>query len=151
MQTVHMKYLGVIAFIVLTAWTWNIVHSETNMGFETHSGIQDKLAVLIQETVKAKRPASSDIKIEKIWTEVIQPGKVKAHFLYSFKDSSEEGSTLTTIQGEGLLERQPDDGSGLDRWSLMQVRTTNDAIVFEDGLVVTAEDDQSKDEQKTTE
>lgn len=128
-----MKYLGVISFIILTAWTWNVVHSEADIGFETHSGIQEKLSALIQETIKAKKPSVTEVKIEKIWTEPLPDNKVKAYFIYSFSDEN----TRTTIQGEGLLERQPDDGSGLDRWSLTKVKTTNDAIIFEDGLVVT--------------
>lgn len=135
-----MKYLGVLSFIFLASWTWNIVHTDSEVNFETHSGIQLKLGALIEETIKTRKPESTDIKIEKIWTEFINKSKVKAYFIYSFKDNDQSGITSTTIQGEGLLERQKDDGSGVDRWSLTHVRTTNDAVVFEEGLVVTPDD-----------
>jgi hypothetical protein len=134
-----MKYLGVIAFVAALTWTWNIIHSDSPVSFETHSGIQEKLAGLIQNTIKAKLPTASDVQIEKIWTELLSPGKVKAFFVYTFRDA-EGGASKTTIKGEGLLERQAEDGSGLDHWVLTKVKTTGDAIVFEDGLVVTPAD-----------
>lgn len=120
------------------AWTWNLVHNESPVSFETHSGIQEKLAVLISETIKAKRPAATDILIEKVWTEALNGERVKAFFVYSFKDQSEESGVISTqIQGEGLLERQADDGSGNDRWVLTKVQTTNDAIQFDEATIVT--------------
>jgi hypothetical protein len=131
-----MKYLGVIAFVAALTWTWNIIHSDSPVSFETHSGIQERLASLIENTIKAKRPTASEVQIEKIWTELLSPGKVKAFFIYTFKDSEGEPSR-TTIKGEGLLERQAADSSGLDHWMLTKVKTTSDAIVFEEGLVVT--------------
>lgn len=134
-----MKYLGVIAFVAALTWTWNIIHLDSPVSFETHSGIQEKLAGLIQETIKAKRPNASEIQIDKIWTELLTPGKVKAFFVYTFKDS-ESGGTSTTIKGEGLLERQDEDGSGLDHWVLTKVKTTNDSVSFDEGLVVTPGD-----------
>lgn len=136
-----MKYpssiLGVIAFIVAMVSTWNVIHAESPVSFETHSGIQEKLSKLIQETIKAKKASATDIHIEKLWTEVLTGEKVKAHFVYSFHEQGEAGPLTTTIKGEGLLERQPDDGSGADKWSLTKVHTNSDVVVFEEGLVVT--------------
>ena len=133
-----MKYLSVFAFAVLLAWTWNIIHTEHSIPFETHAGIQEKLAQLIQQTILHKKPDASHVTIQKIWTEPRGKTTVLAHFVYSFQEPDTNGKALTNqIQGQGLLEKQPDDGSGLDRWSLTKVQTTSDAVTFEDGLVVT--------------
>lgn len=132
-----MKYLALIVFAVALAWTWNIVHKDPQVSFETHSGIQEKLAVLITDTIKAKKPTATDIVVDNVWTEFVGENKVKAHFLYSFKEPSESGMITSQIKGDTTLERQPDDGSGLDRWQLGKVQTTSDAIVFDDGLLVT--------------
>lgn len=136
-----MKYLSVLAFLAALSWTWSIIHSDSPISFETHSGIQEKLGSLIEETIKTKLASAQDIHIEKIWTELLTPGKVKAFFIYSFKEAQagNSGAVATTIKGEGILERQPDDGSGLDHWVLTKVKTTNDSVVFAEGLIVSPE------------
>lgn len=132
-----MKYLSLAVFLVALVWTWNVIHKSPDVSFETHSGIQERLAQLIQDTIKAKKPNSISVVINKMWTETTAPDRVKAFFEYSYTDQTEEGEVTSTIHGEGLLQRQGDDGSGQDRWSLVQMKTTSDAIVFEDGLIVT--------------
>lgn len=142
-----MKYISLILFTVALAWTWNLVHTESDISFETHSGIQEKLAVLISDTIKAKRPQASDILIEKIWTEVMSGEKVKAFFVYSFKDQTEESGTVTSqIRGEGILERQGTDDEGNDKWVLTKVQTSSDAIQFDDATIVTSSPDESTTE-----
>lgn len=137
-----MKYLSLIIFVVLLAWTWNLIHREPVISFETHAGIQEKLAQLIQQTVLTKKPEATDIRIQKIWTEPQGEDKVQAHFIYSFQEPDTNGKTLTNqITADGILEKQKDDGSGLERWSLTKVQTTNDAVTFEEGLYVTPGED----------
>ena len=137
-----MKYLSVFMFTLLLAWTWNVIHRETAISFETHAGIQEKLALLIQQTVMNKRPSASKILIQKIWTEPKGQDEVLAHFTYSFQEPDAHGKFLTNqITGQSLLQKQTDNGSGLDRWSLKEVKTTGDAVVFEEGLLVTPGDE----------
>jgi hypothetical protein len=141
-----MKYLSLIVFVIALAWTWHLVHSDNPVSFETHSSIQEKLATLITETIQAKRPTATDIVIQKVWTENMSAtgDRVKALFVYSFKDNSGEAGPITSeIRGEGFLERQPDDGSGNDRWVLTKVFTSSDSIQFDDATIVTASSDGS--------
>lgn len=132
-----MKYLSVLFFTCALAWTWSIVHSKSEISFETHSGIQEKLAIIIQETVKAKKPTASDIVVEKIWTEVIATGKVRASFVYAFKDASEQGLISTKIHGQAVLDRKETSEDGNDQWTLSQFQTSSDAIEFDDATIVT--------------
>jgi hypothetical protein len=132
-----MKYISLILFTIALAWTWNLVHSDAPISFETHSGIQEKLAALIVDTVKAKKPTASEIVIEKIWTEVLSPEKVKAFFIYSFKDNTESGLVSSQIRGEGLLERKGETEDGQDHWVLTKVQASSDAIQFDDATIVT--------------
>lgn len=131
-----MKYLSVIFFAVVLIWTWSVIHTKQAIPFETHSGIQQRLSGLIVETVQAKKPTALDIKVEKVWTELLMGNRIRAHFTYSFKDTDNQGSAQVQITGNGLLERQPDDGSGTEKWALTAVKTTNDVVVFEDALLV---------------
>lgn len=141
-----MKYISVLVFAIVLGWTWHVIHSSSSISFETHSGIQEKLAELITSTIKAKRPTATDVIIEKLWTDVISDDKVEAHFVYSFKDQSDAGVTTTEIQGTGVLERQPAKDDQQDRWSLTKVHTSNDAVVFDDAVIVTADGKETPDE-----
>lgn len=133
-----MKILGVLFFLVAMIWTWKVIHTEPSISFETHAGIQENMARLVLEQVQAKRPTATDIKINNVWTEILSEKTVKAHFSYSFKDKSAEGATTENqIQGEGLLERQAVDEKGMDHWTLKEVKTNSDAIVFSEALFVT--------------
>ncbi len=134
-----MKYLSAIIFTAALVWSWNVIHSKSALSNDTHSGIQQRLAQLIIDTVKAKKPAATEISVVKIWTEPVSDTEVRAIFHYSFKEPTEDGSfSVSRISGEGILDHQPDDGSGNDRWTLTKVTTNSDAVIFEDGLVVTA-------------
>ncbi len=132
-----MKYVSLVLFTLALVWTWNLVHTQSDISFETHSGIQEKLATLISDTIKTKRPSASDIVIQKIWTEVQSADKVKAFFIYSFKDQGEAGLVTSEIHGEGMLERQSPTSEGEDHWVLSKVHTSSDAIQFDDAEIVT--------------
>lgn len=146
-----MKYLSVIVFIGLMSWTWAKIHGEAPVSFETHAAIQSKLAVLLQEAIQQKKPEAAELVVERVWTEDMTNGHVKAHFVYSFSEtaSADASSAKTTVNGEGLLERMPDDGSGFDRWSLKEIKTTNNAVLFEQEMIVTPEDSPNAESKVT--
>lgn len=131
------KIVSLVIFTAALFWTWNVIHSSAAIGFETHSGIQEKLAVLIKQTVMTKKPTAKNFKITRLWTESMSETKVRAVFAYSFSDSMEADSTEQTVEGEAVLFREPEDQSGQDKWTLQSVRTTNDIVTFSEGLVVT--------------
>ena len=144
-----MKYphglLGFIAFMAAMIWTWNVIHEEPSIALETHSGIQEKLSQLIVDTVKSHKATADEVNVERIWTEPVGEHRIKAFFIYSFVESPGEGADAsqkihTRIQGQGILDEQENDGTGKDRWKLSQVKTTQDAISFEDAIVVTGDD-----------
>lgn len=142
-----MKLLSIVVFSIALIWTWNIMHSSPNISFETHAGIQEKLAQLITDNLKIKKPTATDVHVEKVWTEVIGKNKVKAYFVYSFKDAATGSTVATQISGEGILEKQAtapvetntgaEKSASAEHWQLSQVKTSSDVVVFEDGLVVT--------------
>jgi hypothetical protein len=136
------KIVSLVIFTVALAWTWNIIHTSPAIGSETHSGIQDKLGQLIQQTVMNKKPAAKNFHINHLWTEALSDTKVRAVFSYSFSENAEGGElTQQTIDGEAILFREPRDESKMDRWTLQSVKTTNDAMSFTEGVVVTPNDE----------
>ena len=131
------NFLSLIIFIIALAWTWNVIHSSQAIGFETHSGIQTKLADLIKETLAAKKPNAKDLSIVRLWTETLSENKVRAVFAYKFVDISEGGEALEqVIEGEAVLHREPSDEANVDKWTLQSVRTTNDIVTFTEGSTI---------------
>lgn len=138
------KIASFIIFTIALIWTWDIIHSSSAIGFETHSGIQEKLAVLIKQTVMTKKPEAKDFKITRLWTEAVNDNKVRAVFAYEFSEPSEgKEMTAQSVEGEAILFREPQDETNLDKWTLQSVKTTSDSVIFSEGLVVTpgADDD----------
>lgn len=132
------KFWSVLFFAVALVLTWNVIHTNSAVGSETHSGIQSELATLILQSVQAKKPNVQDLRITRLWTETVDDNKVHAVFAYSFSEPGEGQEVLhQTVEGEATLHREPSDDSRLDKWVLQSVRTTGDAVTFSEGAIVT--------------
>jgi hypothetical protein len=115
------KIVSLVVFTAALIWTWNLIHSSTAIGFETHSGIQEKLAILITETLKSKKPNAEEVKITRLWTETMDDHKVRAVFAYSFIESENNERVEQNVEGEAVLHREPSEDSEQDRWILQSV------------------------------
>lgn len=129
------KIVSLLVFTAALIWTWNLVNSSSAIGFETHSGIQQKLSVLIQETIQKKKPEARDFQIMRLWTEPMNDNKIRAVFAYKFVEGKED-SAEQTLEGEAILHREVSADSGTDRWTLQSVKTTSDSVIFNEGSVV---------------
>jgi hypothetical protein len=133
------KIVSLVVFVAALAWTWNVIHSTDAIGFETHSGIQAKLAELIQQTLSTKKPQATGLAITRLWTEPVGENKVRAVFSYKFTEPSENGESLDqVIEGEAVLHREPSETPNVDKWILQSVKTTNDMVVFTEGSTITS-------------
>lgn len=132
------KIVSLVVFIAALVWTWNVIHTSQAVGFETHSGIQVKLAELIKNTLATKKPHAKDLAITRLWTEAVGDNKVRAVFAYKFIDTAEGGEALEqVIEGEAVLHREPSEDADVDKWTLQSVKTTNDIVVFTEGSTIT--------------
>ena len=135
------KLLSFVIFAALLIWTWKVVHQDSNLGFETHAGIQSQLEQLISAAVTAKKPTATEFKMQKLWTEPMAANKVKAHFAYSFKETETLNQPIEQIiEGEAVLYREApqaandvEDTGPLDRWVLQSIKTTTDSVIFSEG------------------
>lgn len=134
------KIVSPLLLAALLIWTWHTVHTPSAIGFETHSGVQLKLAELIGNTLQAKKPEAENLRIVKIWTSPVSDNKINAVFTYAFTEKDAEGGTADKlIQGEATLYREPTEDPTLDKWVLQSVRTELEALNFTDGSVVLPE------------
>lgn len=80
------------------------------MNTQIHAEIQSKLALLIEDTIKNKKPNSSDFEMNQMYTSAINENLVSAHFSYKFKDQMDSGTPESegveqTISGYALLAK----------------------------------------------
>lgn len=145
-----MKYLSVVLLALLMIWTWFIVHIEPSVSFETHADMQNQLANLIIDTIKSKKPQSSGIQINSLWTEPVSSDKgqkVKAHFSYRYHEPTTEGGmTESVINGTLDLNKKSEDQSGLEKWTISKVHTTNSSLTFDESYVITIGDSPEDEE-----
>lgn len=137
------KIISPLVLALLMFWSWNVVHTPSAIGFETHSGVQVKLAELIGNTLIAKKPEAENLQIVKIWTAPLGENKIRAVFTYKFTEKSEDSETADKIiQGEAVLYREPTEDPTLDKWVLQSVRTQLESLNFNEGSTVLPESEE---------
>ena len=87
------KLLSLIVFIGAFVWTWFLFNSNKKISQATHAGIQSKLMLLIEETIKKSRPNSSHFVITKMYTQELDENQVSARFSYQYTDQLEAATT----------------------------------------------------------
>ena len=134
------KIISPLVLAILLVWSWQVVHTESAIGFETHSGVQLKLAELIGNTLIAKKPEAENLQIIRIWTAPLSDNKIQAVFSYKFTEKTEDTETAEKIiQGEAVLYREPTEDPTIDKWVLQSVRTQLESLNFNEGSVVLPE------------
>lgn len=134
------KIISPLVLVGLLVWTWHTIHTPSAIGFETHSGVQLKLAELIGNTLQAKKPDAENLQIVKIWTSPMSENKIQARFTYKFTEKGTEGDTADKlIDGEAVLYREPTEDPTLDKWVLQSVKTELEALNFTEGSEVNPE------------
>lgn len=146
-----MKILSLIVFVVLLSWTWQVVHSSSPIGFETHTDIQAKMKELIESTIKSRKPDTKSVEIVKIWTQDLGDRKIKADFSYKFIETNAQNeSTERLIAGEAVLFRDLSDNPSLDQWTVQSLTTKGDSISFNEGSVVSSNNQSPSENPSTT-
>lgn len=137
------KILGSIIILACLVITWRLFNTPSGIDTQTHAAIQSQLAILIEDTIKNKRPAFSDFKLERLTTQTINQDLISAQFSYKYSDileNNEEGdgqATVTqSITGNALLARSPSENASIQRWVIQNINTNRESVSFEEGLVI---------------
>ena len=134
------KLISFFIFVAAFIWTWSLFTTKNAVGIDVHAGIQSKLAVLIEDVIKKKRPNSSNFQLNQIYTEKLEDNKIKAHFSYNFSDLLEDKeSTDQTITGDAILSRSLSEDPNVQKWVIQSVKTDSNSLEFREGLVITSE------------
>lgn len=138
------KIISLIILLVGLVWSWSMFNSPSKMNTQIHAEIQSKLALLIEDTIKNKKPNSSEFEMNQMYTSAINENLVSAHFSYKFKDKMDEGTPEAegveqSISGYALLAKTPSENPDLQKWVVQSIKTNQESVSFDDGLVVTAD------------
>jgi hypothetical protein len=134
------KLISFVVFIAAFVSTWFLFHSESKISLATHAGIQSKFITLIEETVKAAKPNSSDFEILNIYTEKIDDNQIGAHFSYKYSDQLEDKEKINQIMsGDAILYRGLSENTQDDKWIVKSIKTDKTTLEFQQGLVVNSE------------
>ncbi len=134
------KLLSFFIFIAGFIWTWSLFSSKSAIGIDVHAGIQSKLATLIQDTIRSKKPSSSNFQLNQIYTEKLDENKIKAYFTYQFMDLLEgTEKTEQTISGYAILNRGLSEDPAIQKWVIQSVKTNSSGLEFKEGLVISSE------------
>lgn len=142
-------------FVAAFVWTWFLFNSKNTIGIDIHAGIQSKLAMLIQDTIKKNKPNSSGFQIIKIYTEKIDDNRISAKFSFQYDDKLEENEKTTQmLHGEAILNKGLSENPDVQKWIVQSVKTSASNLEFKEGLVISSDgklDDPIKPEEKKNE
>lgn len=130
------KIFSFVIFVAAFIWTWTLFNSSSQMGTDIHAGIQSKLTILIEDSVKAKIPTMTNFRLSKMYTEKIEENKVKAHFSYQYDDAD---ATTQTITGEALLTKALSEDPNIQKWVLQTVNSGSQSLEFKEGMTITSD------------
>jgi hypothetical protein len=134
------KLISFVVFIAAFVSTWFLFHSESKISLATHAGIQSKFISLIEETVKAAKPNSSNFEILNIYTEKIDDNQIGAHFSYKYTDQLEDKEKVEQVMsGDAILYRGLSENNQDEKWIVKSIKTDKATLEFQQGMMVNSE------------
>lgn len=130
-----------VVLIIGVIWSWILFNSKSSLSTQIHAEIQSKLAILIEDTLKSKKPNSSNFELRQMYTTAINENLISAQFSYKYSDlmnsENKNDSVDQIITGTALLAKTPSETSQ-QKWVVQSVKTSQESIDFNEGLAVTA-------------
>ena len=140
------KLLSFFMFVAAFLWTWFLFNSKNSIGVDIHAGIQSKLAILIEETIKKNKPNSSDFQLLQIYTEKLDDNRISAKFSFKYADKLEQDeNTVQTLSGEAILNKGLSENPEVQKWIVQNVKTSSTNLEFKEGLVISSDGNSVED------
>jgi hypothetical protein len=140
------KLLSFFVFVAAFLWTWFLFNSRNSIGVDIHAGIQSKLAILIEETIKKSKPNSSDFQMLRIYTEKLDDNRISAKFSFQYDDKMDaDEKTTQTLSGEAILNKGLSENPEVQKWIVQSVKTNSTNLEFREGLVISSDGKTTED------
>ena len=142
-----MKIVSVFVFTAAMIGSWMLVHAKKPVAESVHAGIQMDLKRIIGEYVQKNRPESKNLRFHRFYTENVNANQVRAHFVYSFEDNSDSGSSAEMVlEGMAVLNKTGETPEVMT-WSFDELKILGNSVNFTEPIQITAG---SKDEEPAT-
>ncbi|MBC7741136.1 MAG: hypothetical protein H7061_02990 [Bdellovibrionaceae bacterium] len=134
------KLLSFFVFLFAFLGTWFLFNSRNSIGIDVHAGIQSKLSIMIEDTIKKNKPRSSNFRLVRIFTEKIDDNKLNAKFTFKYDDQMDDNETTSqTMNGEAILSRGLSEDPQIQKWIVQSVKTDSASLEFKEGLVISSD------------
>ncbi|MGZ3690687.1 MAG: hypothetical protein ACXVAX_04250 [Pseudobdellovibrio sp.] len=131
------KLVSFFVFLAAFVWTWFLFHSQDKINVGVHAGLQSKLAIMIEDTLKKARPNSFKFKMLSLYTTKIDDNKINAHFSYRYSEPLEDKEiSEQTVNGDAVLNRSVSENPEEQKWIVQNVKTDSSVIEFQEGLII---------------
>ena len=139
-----MKIISVLVFLGAMIFTWKLVNANDPIPESMHVGIQNDLKSVIAEYVEKNLPSSKNLRFVKFWTETVKKDQVKASFVYSFEDSTQEnGNAVIQIEGFAVLDRGEETPEAVT-WNMTALKINDSHVNFQEPIHITADKNEAK-------
>lgn len=145
------KLVSLLIFVIAFILSWITFNTRGPISIDVHAGIQSKLALLIEDTLKTKRPNTSNFILTKMQTEKIDDNKIKAVFSYRYTEKLEESeSAQQIISGEAILNRGVSEDPEVQKWIVQSIKSGSSRIEFKEGTVITSDGTMTEPEPESS-
>lgn len=132
-----MKYVNMLVIFAALVWSYHASQDNSLVTNQMHQMIQAELSNLISEYVASHLPDAPKVHFKNMWTEMITPKTIKAHFEYSFESKGhEENLAKTDLEGTAVLNPDAQKPLG-EGWVLQSIQILNESIEYKDGILIT--------------
>lgn len=148
-----MKFINLVLLIVVLGYTWCWFNEDPAVPQSVHMDIQNDVKKYISDYVETHLPLASKVSFKTFYTELIDNQNMKAHFTYSFTESSLENEPTTmTLTGFALLNVERVDQMGPNyqeqRWKIHDIFIPTKELEYHEPLKVHPLDEQDQNTEE---
>ncbi len=134
------KYFAALVILVAMIWTWDLAHSEHELGADKRHAIEATLQDTIEQYIKAKRPAVTNVVFQQLYSEDLpaRAADVKmllVHFRYVTDESVGTSGDMTEQVFEGSVRLRSKDDS---TWEWVDEAVSSPIIRYKNGSEIRA-------------
>lgn len=137
-----MKYIALLAVLLLMGWTWQMAQAERDFGVAESREMEAQLETIIREQIQTERPDVKSVTFQQIFTEVQESGRAMwVHAKYTIEEDT-KGEETTRQLMEARIALKSTDGVN---WHFAGQDLKSPAIEFKNGIRVEAQDTEAKE------
>ncbi|MBL7688216.1 MAG: hypothetical protein JNJ49_09285 [Bdellovibrionaceae bacterium] len=134
------KYFAALVILLAMMWTWDLAHSDRELGLDKRRAIESTLQETIVQYIKSQRPGVTDVIFQQLFSEDLpskEPGtkEMLVRFRYVTDESIGTSGDMTEQVFEGSVRLRSKDGS---TWEWVNESVSSPMIRYKNGSEIKA-------------